>query len=78
MIDDEALLCNAGMYSILDRRSRPVYRWIATLKTQVRRVLDGTDDTHSLNLLQLNEVHQKWYKFQDVIVINVYSFAIHF
>ena len=36
MIDDEALLCNVGMYSILDRRSRPVYRWIADSKTQVR------------------------------------------
>ena len=54
MIDDEALLCNVGMYSILDRRSQPVCRWKATLKEHVRRVLDGTGDAHSLNLRQLN------------------------
>ena len=62
MIDAEALLCNVGMYSILDRRSRPVCHWKANLKEHVRRVLDGTDDTHRLNLRQLNGVHQKWYQ----------------
>ena len=67
MIDAEALLCNVGMYSILDCRSRPVCRWKDTLKEHARRVLDGTDDAHSLNLRQLNGVHRKWYELHDVL-----------